>query len=137
MRVLSIKQPWAWAILNAGKDIENRDWFTNFRGRIGIHASKGMTRNEYDDFYFFIREIEDKWLAISTLPQPEQLHRGAILGTVEIVDCVRDSGSPWFVGEYGFVLRNPVILPEPIPYKGQLGLWDCPELNEEPKRNEA
>ena len=30
---LTIRQPWAWAILHASKDIENRGWSTNFRGR--------------------------------------------------------------------------------------------------------
>lgn len=48
MKALSIRQPWAWAILNADKDIENRDWRTNFRGRIAVHAAKTMTRDDYD-----------------------------------------------------------------------------------------
>ena len=47
--VLSIRQPWAWLILNAGKDIENREWPTRFRGRVLIHASKGMTHDEWED----------------------------------------------------------------------------------------
>ena len=34
MKALSIRQPWAWAIINAGKDIENRQWPTKFRGSI-------------------------------------------------------------------------------------------------------
>jgi hypothetical protein len=45
---LSIRQPWAWLILHAGKDIENRDWPTKYRGPFLIHASKGMTRDEYE-----------------------------------------------------------------------------------------
>src|SRR3990167_9411398 len=48
MKALSIRQPWAWLILHAGKDIENRGWPTSFRGRFLIHASKGMTRAEYE-----------------------------------------------------------------------------------------
>ncbi len=48
MIALSIRQPWAWHILHSGKDIENRDWPTRFRGRVLIHASKGMTRAEYE-----------------------------------------------------------------------------------------
>lgn len=44
---LSIRQPWAWLILHAGKDIENRTWQTYQRGWFAIHASKGMTRREY------------------------------------------------------------------------------------------
>ncbi len=47
MKALSIKQPWAWAILNAGKDIENRNWKTNFRGKFYIHASKKFDKSGY------------------------------------------------------------------------------------------
>lgn len=130
MKALSIKQPWAWAILYGGKDIENREWSTNFRGTIAVHASKGTTRGEYDGFYFAVREIEgmrDAWL---NLPSFENLIRGAVLGTVEIVGCVKASTSPWFAGTYGFVLKNPQPFADPIPCKGQLGFWD---FNEEAK----
>ena len=33
------------------------------------------------------------------------------MGSVEIVDCVTDSASHWFVGRYGFVLREASALP--------------------------
>jgi len=56
MKALTIRQPWAWAIFHAGKDIENRDWPTRLRGRIAIHAAKGMTRDEYESALFFIQE---------------------------------------------------------------------------------
>src|SRR5690606_36026391 len=46
--VLSIRQPWAWLICNGGKDIENRNWRTLYRGHVFIHAGKGMTRDEYE-----------------------------------------------------------------------------------------
>src|ERR1700690_1312991 len=39
MRALSIKQPWVWAILNAGKDVENRTWTSKHRGWLALHAS--------------------------------------------------------------------------------------------------
>ena len=31
MKALSIRPPWAWAILHAAKDVENRTWKTNIR----------------------------------------------------------------------------------------------------------
>ena len=34
MKALTIKQPWAWAILHGGKDIENRNWFTSVAGGV-------------------------------------------------------------------------------------------------------
>ena len=36
---LSIRQPWAWAIINAGKDIEYRQWRTSHRGLFCIRAA--------------------------------------------------------------------------------------------------
>lgn len=124
MKALSIRQPWAWAIFHAGKDVENRDWSTRLRGRIAIHAAKGMTDDEYWNARLIIGSCTD--LQIYP-PKKSELARGAIIGTVEIVDCVSRSGSPWFFGEYGFVLRNPIALPEPIECKGALGFWDVPE----------
>ena len=56
-------------------------------------------------------------------------HAGTILGIVEIVDCVRRSASPWFVGDYGFVLANPRPLAEPVHCRGMLGFWDVPVLS--------
>jgi hypothetical protein len=47
------------------------------------------------------------------------------VGSVEIVDCVTVSDSPWFDGRYGFVLRNP----EPLPFRpmrGALGFFRAP-----------
>ena len=56
MLALSIRQPWASLILNAGKDIENRCWPTKVRGRILIHAAKGCTRDELEDALDFAEE---------------------------------------------------------------------------------
>jgi hypothetical protein len=36
---LSLRQPWAWAVVHGGKDIENRVWSTKFRGEFLIHAA--------------------------------------------------------------------------------------------------
>jgi hypothetical protein len=125
MKALSIRQPWAWMILNAGKDIENRDWSARLRGRVLIHASKGMTRDEYEDALDTAHAISrtHPFPAGLTLPAFEDLQRGGIVGSVEIADCVRESDSPWFFGEYGFVLKEPRRLPF-HPYKGALGFFD-------------
>jgi hypothetical protein len=53
------------------------------------------------------------------------IQRGGIVGSVEIVDCVTDSDSHWFMGLYGFVLRDPLLLPF-TPWRGQLGFFDVP-----------
>lgn len=124
-KALSIRQPWAWAILHAGKDIENRNWSTHFRGPVCIHASAGMTRGEYKDCLRTMHEISIwHWLPPGlTLPAFEDLLRGGIVGTAEITGVVTGSGSPWFFGRYGFELRNvkPVDF---IPVKGRLGFFN-------------
>lgn len=120
MKALSIRQPWAWLIIHGGKDIENREWTTGVRGNILVHASKGMTQQEYEDAADFATECG----FTKSLPAFEELKRGGIIGIVEIVDCVTQSKSPWFVGRYGFVLKRPY----PLPFKemkGQLGFFEA------------
>lgn len=114
--VLSIRQPWAWLILNVGKDIENRDWYTKYRGRFNIHAGKSKIRDEFWDAMKFAN------ISANDMPDDDYLSRGGIVGSAELVDCVTQSPSKWFVGKYGFVLRNP----QPhqfYPCKGQLGFF--------------
>lgn len=135
MLALSIRQPWASLILKAGKNIENRDWPTKYRGRILIHASKGMTRAEHEDAIHFAvhairadpRNAGGKQITLRELGFDfDALQRGGIIGSVEIADCVTSSASPWFVGRYGFLLRDPQPLPF-VPMKGRLGFFDVPE----------
>lgn len=122
---LSIRQPWAWCILNLGKDIENRDWKTTIRGPICIHAAKGMTADEWEGCLAIVHDVSlsRPFPAGGIFPAMKEFERGGIVGTVEIVDCVSDSTSPWFFGKYGFVLANP----KPVPFievKGQLEFFD-------------
>lgn len=116
---LAVKQPWAWAIFNAGKDIENRDWKMRFRGTIAILASKGMTQAEYDEGCHFISRKEPRIV----IPSYDAMVRGQILGTVEVAGCGQYLDNKWFVGAYGILLRNPVKLGTPVPASGKLGLF--------------
>jgi hypothetical protein len=126
---LSVRQPWAWAIIHAGKNIENRSWnrryksahgaALDFRGRVCIHASKGMTRHEYAMAIDVFRSAGVAHLA----PSPDQLLRGGIIGTVEIIDVVSQSHSPWFFGPKGLLLRDPQPV-EFIPCRGELGYFE-------------
>lgn len=127
---LSIRQPWAWAILHAGKDIENRDWRPanpglRFRGRFLIHASLHVA-STYTDLAV-IRDLGGK-----DTPALAGMPRGGIVGEAEIVDVVRDHDSPWFFGPIGLVLRN--VKPLPFrPCKGALGFFRptcCPEAGD-------
>jgi hypothetical protein len=116
---LSIRQPWAWLILNAGKDIENRNWRASFRGRFLIHSAKGMTRMEYEECAMFLTTDIPRGI---TLPPFETLERGGIVGEAEITGCWVKHQSPWFVGFYGFSLAN--VKPLPFqPCRGALGFF--------------
>ncbi len=109
IKALSIRQPFADKIIFHGKDIENRTWRTKFRGTVAIHA--GMKFDEFVD-------LSDK--------EKKKAVRGAIIGIVDVVDCVDKHKSKWFNGPIGFVLKNPRPLKKPIPCKGKLGFWKVP-----------
>ena len=126
MKALSIRQPWAWLIMNAGKDIENRVWRTPVRGRILVHAAKGMTLDEWSDAWHFAIGSGAGPKAMEMGLTAHTVERGGIVGSVEIVDCVTTSASRWFVGPFGFVLRDPQPLPF-RPLKGALGFFDVPD----------
>lgn len=117
LRLLSLRQPWAWLLVRGFKDIENRPWPTRYRGEIAIHASRTL-----DSEYAAGRLL----LPVDIpLPPPDDLPRGAIVGLCEITACVTRSPSPWFTGPYGFVIANarPIA---PIPWRGSLGLLPLP-----------
>lgn len=137
MKALSIRAPWWWAILYEGKHIENRDWPTKFRGRVYIHASKWWNLGDVADGTAFVR---DTYRAAGGEPCDTGLtYRdmrdlgGHLVGTVEIIDCVSQSDSPWFFGKYGFVLRDPQPLAVPIPCKGALGFFNPPLAHPQPE----
>lgn len=125
MKALTIKQPWASLIIRGGKDIENRDWRTTMRGVVAVHSSAKLDRNEVEDACDMMRGFVPGFSAERF--QRDEFPPGVILGTVEIVDCVTSSESPWFCGEYGFVLRNAIAFAKPIPCRGALSFWNVPD----------
>jgi hypothetical protein len=124
---LSIRQPWAWAILNVGKDIENRSWPTKFRGRFLIHAAKGCAADEFIGArQFIIGAIDGRYRNKGIwMPSWREMERGGVVGVAEICGCLSESPSKWFMGEYGFVLRNVKPLPF-YPCRGSLGFFTLP-----------
>src|SRR5262245_61800575 len=97
LKALTIRQPWAWAIIHAGKDIENRSWNTRLRGTIAVHAGFNYEREAA-----LPRGVKS--------PREAEILRGAIIGLVDIVDVVENHRSKWFIGPFGFVLSNPRAL---------------------------
>jgi hypothetical protein len=130
MKCLSLRQPWAFAVTHLGKHLENRRWNTNFRGQFLIHASKGMTIDEYYDAYQFCR-IALGGNFPQPFPQKTALHFGGIVGVATLVDVIRPCGGdcahPWHMHEhFGFVLADVRSVPF-VPLKGHLSFFDVPD----------
>jgi len=128
VRALSIKQPWAYAIMKLGKDVENRTWWTPYRGDLVIHAPQshdlGAPGILADILGVGVRSF-DWWDA------PLRAITGHIVGVVELIDVVegRPTPSRWAEPQdrrgrpYHWLLRNPRVLPEPIRARGYQSLW--------------
>jgi len=141
VRALSGRQPWWWAILHAGKRVENRRWNTHYRGSILLHAAKGCTKREWAEAVEWMRlaGVVDP----ASVPRIGELPRGGVVGRARIVDVCPprdpadelgyDEGYPglvdgrWHMREqYGFVLADV----EPLPFlacDGQLGIFELPD----------
>ena len=146
MRILTVRNPWAQAIMWAGKDVENRvrNVAGSYRGPIALHAAKRV--NTLDEWNDFRREHPSAARALYDSPAGIETF-GAILGVVDLVD-VHHAAECVFVGDvvedfdgsfvsqevtycspwaedsnvYHLALANPRPLSESIPYRGALGL---------------
>ena len=146
MKAISIKKPFASLIAYGIKDIENRTWKTNYRGKVYIHASAKQA-GSYDELLNDLQKIEFKE-KYDRVTLRKQHHFSAIIGEVDIVDCVINHPSIWaeksdnygrffrngvpaYVGKkenkpiYNWVLANPILYEKPIlNVKGKLSFWE-------------
>lgn len=90
--------------------MENRSWRTSYRGRILIHAS--------------VRPWAGPIPPVLG-PIPPDLALGAVVGSVEVVDClpVGEADDPLAFGPWCWILRDPHQA-APISARGKLGLWE-------------
>jgi len=118
MLAMSVCNPWAWAILAGLKHVENRSWPTSHRGPLAIHAARTV-------------DPVSAWPDGSPVPAEALAPGGVIVGVVDLVDCVgarRGAVDPWAEPSgYWWLVTNPRRLREPIPWRGQLGLFDVPD----------
>lgn len=148
-RILTVRQPWAWAIIHGGKTVENRvrNIAGDYRGPVLIHAAQQV------DLAAFSGQSAPLTAAVTAYNEantdvlksgPWHAHRGAIIGVVDLVavhhwaNCLNPTNpgdettwsacSPWAetLDAHHLVLKNPRALDEPIPYKGALGLRRSP-----------
>lgn len=144
LKALSLTQPWASLVALGIKQVETRSWATQHRGWIAIHASKGFPKWAVETCF------EDEFCAplkAAGFEKPGGLPTGAIIGVVRIIGYLPTSRIT--IGEttdysagtiskleelygdygenrYGLFLADAVALPEPIPCKGALSLWQVP-----------
>lgn len=151
MDVITIKQPWAFLVVEGIKDIENRTWPCppkRIGERVLIHAGMDSKLNlsvlnskQYD--YACLKVLEKGCIQMQEV---KNWTRGAIIGSVVIADCVINHPSIWAehwatkhwhngvrvgfydVQCYNWVLKDPIKFPEPIPAKGKLSFWNYPNI---------
>ena len=88
---MSLRQPFAWLVVNGHKDVENRPWRTAYRGPLLIHAGLKWPTGEQ------MEAIEAKYGL--TIPDSEMVF-GGIVGRVELVDCVTTHPSHFSTAVY-------------------------------------
>jgi len=123
VRVLTVRQPHAYLLIygspNAGlKDVENRSKPASHRGTLLIQASAKVDQVAYAEY--LAENIE--------LPPADQLVTGAIIGSVQLIGCVRDACSRWAEPGYWHWLTSAPQAADPaIPIKGQLSMFAPPD----------
>lgn len=140
MKALSIKQPWAGLIIEGIKTVENRSWYTMYRGPLVICATQAPNK----------KAMLAMQKELGKLPEICQIN-GAILGIVTLAglahlaeDGVVETDHPnlnvdiindwWDDSQVAFILESPRKLATPIPIKGRLGLFNLePEIIKEIK----
>ena len=109
MKALTARQPHAELLVSGPKDIENRSRKTNLRGRLLIHAGLEADKDALQRF-------------------PVLCTYGAIVGWVEIIDCVENHQSEWAEKDmWHWVIGERKKFAKAIPCKGKLGIWNVPE----------
>lgn len=154
MRILTVRQPWAWAIIHGGKDVENRvrNIAGTYRGPIAVHV--GLRDDDYWDESIaaaFIPSAPSTGWPWPTYSAPYWANYGNIIGVVDLdgvhhaeschgrVDVeevspnlVRGYYAPtcsqWAdLNAWHLCLTNSRPLAVPIPFKGALGLRTLPD----------
>lgn len=128
-RCLSIQPPYAHWLANPAifiehglppKILENRDWYTRYRGKILLHASATFDAGALITWKQRILGLE------TVVPSEKREYTlGAIIGSANLVDVIDASEDPWFCGKYGFVLEDARPI-GPFSFPGALKIFEVP-----------
>ncbi len=130
MRVLSIRQPWAWFIAAGLKDVENRSWETSYRGTVAIHAGLWCREREIEACLDALESEEI--IARPQRPSIDALRSqlGRVVSVGELTDCSPADTHPsaWAIrGSWCFSLGPMRLLEQPVLVHGKLGLFQPTE----------
>lgn len=125
---ITIHQPWAGLIAEGVKRVENRNWKTEYRGLLGIHA--GKSRKNYE----FCQDRCDRYplpclgIPVSDERSEDEETFGAIVAVARLVDCVSAFHisvlhHPYAHGPWCWVLQDVKKLQNPIICSGKQKLW--------------
>jgi ASCH domain len=130
MKALTVKEPYAALIIAGVKKIENRKWYTDYRGPVAIHAGLGdvpdMEWEQVRDKLYELAVGDPAWIDSFLTVACDPGQHGVVLGTVDLVDVRKlPLPGPWGIyGVFHWMLANPVQFDKPIPARGALGLWE-------------
>lgn len=141
-RAITIKQPWASCVAAAasnspyGKTVENRSkpdpWRSGIGERIAIHAGKGWDNAATKHPMFWKLADGSKPGGVGPAVAwmlPNSHHSGEVIATGVLADVHRCDGScsPWADPDQWHLVWEDVVILDPYPAKGALGLWRLPE----------
>lgn len=125
MKALTLWQPWASFIARGVKQYETRNWETNYRGPLAIHAAKRPVSLDVFDFLAIYSDIEHVKMffplqSIVAIVELVAIHPADRISVSEKEKLLGDY-SP---GRFAWELKLKEKLEKPIPAKGKPGLWD-------------
>jgi len=132
MKALTILQPYASAIIDGPKRVENRTWRPNLRTPVWIAVHAGL--RPLRDHFATVKQVwrHDRDRGLCDVGPPETLKLGALLGAMRVYDFLlidKHPGldmDPWATGPWCWMIDQ-VVRWKPIPWKGRQGLWELPE----------
>lgn len=146
MRALTLTQPWAGLVASGIKLVENRPRrmikVEDYGRPFAIHANRQMDESVYKRAVEIAPELaprgpyswsDDRWYKLSRVA-------GAVIGVATISGCIMGRADlpfhegelvppeqlRWFFGPIGYVLRDVIALPQPVPCRGWQGFWTLP-----------
>lgn len=142
MKALTLTQPWASLVAIGAKRIETRGWRTAHRGPLAIHAAKGFPK--------WAKETCAEPAFAAELGR-DRLPVGAVIATCRLISCMptrelqenrliqvdpearcddfllgeeERAFGDYSPGRWAWLLADIEALPEPVPAKGALSLWE-------------